>query len=89
MAVETSFPKSARTYSRNLGQHSILAKKDTFFGKKGTKSFTPPFSIPFLSVVHQNKALYNFRKMGQYSIVQRNIGLEYALSAILDMQDVF
>ena len=36
------------------------------------------YSIPFLSVLHQNKALYNFRKTGQRSIVERNIGLEYA-----------
>ena len=41
-----------------------------------------PHSIPFLSVLHQNKALYNFRKRGQRSIVERNIGLEYALKSI-------
>ena len=40
----------------------------------------PPTSywIPFLSVLHRNKALFNFRKRGQRSIVQRNVGLEYA-----------
>ena len=31
------------------------------------------------SVLHRNKALYNFRKKGQRSIVERNTGLEYAL----------
>ena len=56
-------------YSRNIGQHSILARK-------GTKNFTPfPYSVPFLSVLHQNKALYNFCKRGQCSIVEYNIGL--------------
>ena len=58
-------------------------KKGHFFWKKGTKYFTPPYSIPFLSVLYQNKALYNFRKRGRSSIVKRNIepniGLEYAL----------
>ena len=38
-----------------------------------------PYSIPFLSVLHRNKALYNFLKRGQCSIVDRNIGLEYFL----------
>ena len=53
-------------------------KKD----KKGIKH--PPFvySIPFLSVLHQNKALYNFRKSCQDSIAERNIGLEYVLPTI-------
>ena len=53
-------------YSRNSGQHSILARK-------GTKNFNPfPYSVPFLSVLHQNKALYNFHKRGQISIVECN-----------------
>ena len=39
----------------------------------------PPCSIPFLSVLHQNKASQNFYKSGQRSIVERNMGLEYAL----------
>ena len=56
---------------------------------KGTKNFTPPpplsppspssIQSPFLSVFRRNKALYNFRKTGQHSIVERDIGLEYAL----------
>ena len=44
-----------------------------------------PFNIPrvnlpifFLSFLHQNKALHNFRKRGQRSIVERN--MEYALT---------
>ena len=71
-----------REYSRNLGQHSILVRKGTFFEKRtlDTKNVTPlPYSIPFLSVLHRNKALHNFRKNGQRSIVERDIGLEYAL----------
>ena len=39
-----------------IQQHLILAKKGTFLEKKGTKNFTSPYSIPFLSVLHQNKA---------------------------------
>ena len=83
---------SDRAYSRNLGQRSILARKGTFlcFDKMAPKISPPPpphhphppppNSIPFLSVLHQNKALYNFRKRVQYSIVECNIGLEYALT---------
>ena len=81
--------KVNREYSRNLGQRLILArrerelfmKKGHFFEKeKGPKKFTPPplpYSISFLSVLHQNKALDNFCKRGQHSIVECNIGLDY------------
>ena len=47
--------------------------------KKGhPKYFTPPppYSVPFLSVLHQNKALYYFHKREQRSVVEHNIGLE-------------
>ena len=54
-------------------------KKGTFLKKGHQKYPRPPYSIPFLSFSHQNKALYNFRKKGQRSIVERSIGLEYAL----------
>ena len=53
--------------------------------KKGHQKFHPPvpYSIPFLSVLYQNKAFYNFRnKEGQRSIIERIIGLEYALQGI-------
>ena len=50
--------------------------------KKGTKNLPPPcYSIPFLSVLHQNKSLHNFCKRGQRSIVEHNIGPEYALTS--------
>ena len=82
-----SWDLTLRAYSRNLGKCSILARKGTFyekralFLKKGTKNSTPPpHSIPFLRVLNQNKALYNFCKRGQRSMVERNIGLEYALT---------
>ena len=68
-----------REYSRNLGQRSILARKDTFLKRRAPQFYPLPYSIPFLSVLHRNKALYNFRKKGQRSIVERIIGLEYAL----------
>ena len=44
-----------------LGQHLILAKKST-------RNFIAPYSTPFLSVLHQSKALHNFHKMGQRAI---------------------
>ena len=55
-----------------------LAKKGTFL-KKGSQNFITPYSTPSLSVLHQNKVLYNFHKRGQRLIVEHNIGLEYAL----------
>ena len=48
-------------------------KKGTCFEKRALK--ISPYQIPFLSVLHQNKDLYNFRKKGQLSIVERNINL--------------
>ena len=52
--------------------------------KKGTNPpLTPPYSIPFLSVLHQNKALRNFRKSEQYSI-----GVEYALSTTFPIKSL-
>ena len=53
---------TCRAWSRNLGQRSVLAKKDTFFLKKAPKKSTTPYTIPFLSVLFQNKVLYNFAK---------------------------
>ena len=44
---------------------SDIGQKGHFLGKKGTKYFTTPYSIIFLSVLHQNKALHNFHKRGQ------------------------
>ena len=73
-----------RAYSRNLGQHLILARKGTFL-KKGHQQLYPlPYSFPFLSVLHQNKALHNFHKREQCSIVERNTGLEYTLLVVLN-----
>ena len=59
--------------------------KNGHFFEKGPKKFhtTPPphhhYSTPFLSVLHQNKAGQNFCKRRQSSIVERIIGLAYAL----------
>ena len=52
-------------FGPRLGKHPILAKKGTFHEKRGTKNFTSPYSIPFLSVLHQNKTVHNVLKMGQ------------------------
>ena len=67
-----------RPYSRNLGQRSILAYSILKKRAPEIPSLPTPrlYSIPFLRVLHQNKALYNFRKKGQRSIVERNISLE-------------
>ena len=55
-----------QSQSKKLGQCPILAKKGIFFEKKGTTNFTTPYSNPFFDVLHQNKALHNFHKRGQY-----------------------
>ena len=58
----------------NIGQNVLF-----FFEKKGTKNLTTPYSIPFLSVLHQNKALHNFHKRGQRPTVGRIKGLDWGL----------
>ena len=60
-------------------------KKDTLFEERASKSPPPPYSSPLLSVLHQKKALDTSHKRGQCSIVERNIGLEYALTTALYM----
>ena len=67
-----------------------IGQRGHFLMKKGHQKFylpppfpIPPYSIPSLSVLHQNKALYNFHERGQRSIVERNIGLEYALETAM------
>ena len=65
-----------RVESRKFGQLPILAKMGIFFEEKRTKNFTTPYSIPFLSVLHQNKALNNFNKRGQLPTVGRIKGLD-------------
>ena len=47
---------------------SNIRQKGHYFLKiKNTKNITIPYSIPFLSVSHQNKALRNFHKKGAAS----------------------
>ena len=64
----------------NLGSFQYLPKLHffviVFFSKKGTRNFTTPYSIPFLSVLHQNKALHNFHKRGQRATAGRIKGLD-------------
>ena len=57
--------------------YTFVWKKNTFL-KKGPQKFhslPPPIQSLFVSALHQN----NFSKRGQHSIVQRNIGLQYAV----------
>ena len=44
--------------------------------KKDTKNSTTPWSISFLSVLHQNKALYNFHKRKQRPMAGHIKGLD-------------
>ena len=52
------FLNAKRAKSRKLGQRPILIKKSTTY-------FTIPYSNQFLSVLHENKALYNLIKRGR------------------------
>ena len=45
----------------NLGSIWYWLKRKPF-SKKNTKSFNTTYSIPFLSVLHQNKPFHNFHK---------------------------
>ena len=47
--------------------------------KKGNKNLTTPNSIPFLSVLHRNRALHNFHKRRQRPIAGCIKGVDYAL----------
>ena len=49
-------------------ERALLYEKRHFFEKRPLKISPSPYSIPFLSVLHQNKALYNFHKRGQHSL---------------------
>ena len=44
---------------------SDIGQKGHFLWKKGTTNFTTPYLNQFLSVLDENKALYNFHKRGQ------------------------
>ena len=50
--------------------------KWALFLKNCTKHFTTPYSIPFLSVLHQNKALHNFHKRGWRPTAEHVKGLD-------------
>ena len=50
---------------------SDIGQKEHFFEKKkGTKNVTTLYSVEVLQVLHQNKALHNFRKRGQRLIAR-------------------
>ena len=66
----------------DIGQKGhFFMKKGHYFEKRAprfhTHARTHAHSIPFLNILHQNKAFHNFCKKGQRSIVECNIGLEY------------
>ena len=74
-----------RENSWDLGTESIRywTESTLFYEKEHFLWKNPPtYSIHFLKVLYQNKALYNFPKRGQHLIVKRNIGPEYALSMV-------
>ena len=58
---------------------SNISQKGHFFKKKVTKNFPTPYSIPFLSVMHQNKALHNFHKRRQHPNATYIKGLDKGL----------
>ena len=60
--------------------HLVKQSTHVFMKKGHQKSHPFSYSIPFLSVLHQNKALYNLHKREQHLIVKYNIALEYALT---------
>ena len=54
----------------HLQGHIEKIRAASDIGKKGHKKFHHPLFNPFLSVLHQNKALHNFHKMGQDPIAR-------------------
>ena len=65
----------------NLGSFQYWPKWASFFWKKGSKNLTTLYSIPFLVVLHQNKALHNFHKRRQRPRVDSR-----ARSQVIDVQ---
>ena len=64
----------------NLGSFQYWPKWFFFFFEiKETKNLITFNSIPFLSVLHQNKALHNFHKRGQPPTVGHIKGLDQGL----------
>ena len=59
----------------NYGSVQYLPKSALYL-KKGHQNFTTPCLIDFLSVLHQNKALYNFQEMVQHLIARLTKGLD-------------
>ena len=57
--------------------------------KKSTKHFTTPYSIHFVNVLHQNKALHNFHRKGQHSIAECIKGLTWDLTMSQNLASVF
>ena len=53
--------------------------------KKEIKNRNTPFSIPFLSVLYQNKALHKFHKRWQRPTVERIKGLDWGLMGYCNM----
>ena len=58
---------------------SDIDQKGHFFETKCTKNFTTLYSILFLSVLHQNKALHNFPKTVHHLIAECLKGLDQGL----------
>ena len=55
---------------------SSIGQNGHFFRKKAPKTLQTPYSVPFLIVLHQNKALYNFYKRGKCPIAGHIKGLD-------------
>ena len=55
--------------------------KRALFWKKGHQKFHHPLFNPFLSLLHQNKALHNFLKRGKCLITGHIIGLDQSLAS--------
>ena len=73
--------KSAKRDQGNV--HYWPKRACSFFKKKGTKSFTTPYSmlIRFLHVLPKNKGLHNFHNRGQHRTAGHIKGLDLGLVA--------
>ena len=76
----SQMPWVQQTYQHTITQYwPIFFIFIFFFEIKGTKNLTTPYSIPYLSVLHQNKSLHNFHKRGQPPTVRHIKGLDQGL----------
>ena len=78
--INTFFSCNLQDLIQKFRAASDLGQIVHCFEKMVPKIFSTPYSIPFLSILHKNKALHNFHKRGQHPTVEAMKGLDQGLT---------